>query len=128
MPLLSAHGLALINNPGGYLTEFAQLFFEVRISKEPVTVAGYCFSACTLVLTLPSSQVCATPGTVFGFHSAYVVGLFNKQIYSKSATASMWHSLPERVRREIRKAGWDGLSEHPELIIIPAHKLVRTCE
>ena len=47
------------------------IFFDtLRASKVQIRVTGACISACTLVLSLPRSQVCVTSTAKFGFHLA----------------------------------------------------------
>lgn len=56
-------------DPGGLISAYAARYAALKASGEHVEVVGDCFSACTMVLSLPRSQVCAQPGARLGFHA-----------------------------------------------------------
>lgn len=56
---------------GGYVLKYALAMKKMERSNTRLRFAGRCDSACTLYLGLPSSQVCATPSSAFGFHLPY---------------------------------------------------------
>lgn len=58
------------NDPGGLIAAYLHRYDALRQARTFVVLAGDCMSACTLVLRLPRSQVCARPGARLGFHGA----------------------------------------------------------
>lgn len=90
---------------GGPVWDFLQHFWFVRNSGASVRVEGHCASACGFLLTVfPRHMVCATPGTIFGFHEARSAGA-----YDPAFTEWMFSILyPPQVRDLMRNAGWDG--------------------
>ena len=66
-------GLIVIDDDeGGFLDTYLAWYGRLRTAQVPVRLRGICISACTLVLTLPRSQVCVEPTASFGFHAARV--------------------------------------------------------
>ena len=61
------------NDPGGLIGEYAIKYGDIIKRGEHVHISGYCASACTMVLMLPRSQVCAEPDAIFGFHSPVTI-------------------------------------------------------
>jgi hypothetical protein len=99
--LVAAHALAINNDEGGLIDSYIHKYRVVARSKEPVTIAGECASACTLVLGLvPKKQVCFRPGTTFAFHRAFYRwnGL---KLDSKLWTRRMFLDYTPHVRRWI---------------------------
>ena len=69
--VVCADGAIVIgDDPGGNVQEYLQKYDALRQTHTPVILAGDCVSACSFVLTLPRSQVCALPGSRLGFHGA----------------------------------------------------------
>lgn len=60
------------NDHGGVVDTFAMWYARLRASGAPVVLRGLCESACTLILTLPYSQVCVEPTASLGFHLATI--------------------------------------------------------
>jgi hypothetical protein len=60
------------NDHGGQVDTFAMWYGRLRVSGTPVVLRGMCESACTLVLTLPPTQVCVEPTASLGFHLATI--------------------------------------------------------
>lgn len=114
---------------GGSLSTYLKRFTYVRESGGTFTVDGVCVSACTIGIgVLPPDQICYTPRAMFGFHSAWVQGLYGP-MFSKAGTDLIWKMYPEKLREVLRKHGWDG-GEHPDLIILTGDELegaVRPC-
>jgi len=65
-----SEGLVASGN-GGSVVEFAQRASLARLQNTPVQFRGQCASACTLFLSVPTSQTCIWPGTSFIFHQAH---------------------------------------------------------
>lgn len=122
----SAYDATIIrNDPGGMIGDFIQRYKALDLSRSRVVIDGYCNSACTLITHyVPADRVCVTKTAILGFHSA-----FNPKdnSFAKEATWSMWSIYPERVRRLIRRGGWDGKTEHPDLVEIPGTKIYKRC-
>ena len=59
--------LVVRNDPGGLLTTRLTQIRQLASSGRPVRIEGrYCYSTCTMLITLPGA--CVDPETVFGFH------------------------------------------------------------
>jgi hypothetical protein len=56
---------------GGSIDDFRAELASIEQSHERVRVEGKCYSACTVILSLPRSRICITERTEFGFHAAY---------------------------------------------------------
>jgi hypothetical protein len=54
---------------GGAIVKYALRVAKLRNARSIVRFSGRCDSACTLLLSLPKSQVCITPGATFRFHA-----------------------------------------------------------
>jgi hypothetical protein len=57
------------NNRGGKILRYAVWANKHRQSGKQVAITGSCDSACTLLLSLPPSQLCLGPRASFRFHS-----------------------------------------------------------
>ncbi len=86
------------NDPGGSLPAYRARVDAARASGERVVIDGKCFSACTLWLTLPRTQICATTRAVFGFHWVTDSRL---GLPDRAATEALTDLYPEHVRRFI---------------------------
>lgn len=62
--------LHITRDAGGDFLAYRSQVSGLHSSGERVVIDGLCGSACTMVLNLPASQICATPRGVFVFHSA----------------------------------------------------------
>jgi hypothetical protein len=131
MKLLAAVALAFLsvspalatvhitNDMGGKILKYERFYNDVRYSEQLVIIDGPCFSACSLVAArVPSNRVCITPRAVLGFHSAWYLDRHKRPTYSREATREMWNQFPSRVRQLVRANGWDGVSEHPDMVRI----------
>lgn len=115
------------NDLGGLIQVYMDKYEALRASGDTVKVDGYCDSACTLVTAyIPAHRICVTRKTTFGFHSAYTMD-GKVEVYSRAATQDMWDRFPKEVRAQVRKAGWDGVSKHPEIVDVAGTKLYRVC-
>jgi hypothetical protein len=85
-----------------------------------VVIDGMCASACTLFLTLPSNQICATPRGRFIFHWATDGRL---GLPDRAATERLTDLYPPHVRAAILQRG--GLWLNP--IVIAGPSLVPRC-
>jgi hypothetical protein len=113
--------IRITSDAGGNLAAYQAKVEAVRRSGENVVIDGPCNSACTLWLTLPTSQVCVTPRARFVFHAAINsdTGLPNPR-----ETDALWHSYPARVQIAIGKRG--GLSWIP--VSVPGREVARGCK
>ncbi len=117
------------NHYGGNVAEYIERYSNIRDTGGKVEVRDFCLSACTLVLAfIKPENLCATPGAVFGFHSAHTIGPRGNE-FAKEATRLVWNIYPERVRQVLRDRGWDGDGDqaHPDLLYVPASEFVKTC-
>lgn len=69
LPERSVGSVSIFSNSGGSIGLFALRAAKLRESRTPVRFTGRCDSACTLLLSLPSSQTCVSEGAVFRFHA-----------------------------------------------------------
>jgi hypothetical protein len=86
---------------GGVLIRYATNVARYKKQRQPIRFAGRCSSACTLYLSLPSSQTCIQPGGHFVFHKAY--GASARAI--RMANAYLMRNYPGWVRRWISNKG-----------------------
>jgi hypothetical protein len=100
--------MRIVNDHGGMLGKYYQAFARVRSTGERVVVDGDCISACTMVLGLPSNQICATPRARFGFHAASIVNNAGQPVASAADTQVLWNIYPASVQHWINQHG--GLS------------------
>lgn len=87
--------------PGGNLVEYARQVSVLRSEGAPVQFIGRCGSACTLYLTLPTSQVCLWPGARFEFHAAYGAS----RDFNRWGSEYMMDRYPQWVQTWIRSRG-----------------------
>jgi hypothetical protein len=107
----------ITNDPGGVIDDFQEKYTMLRRAGEKVVVDGPCLSACTLVFALvPKSHVCITPNAVFGFHSARLSHPILGEKFSLNGTGQMWFQYPRKLRAWLTGQGWDGTTEHNDLI------------
>ncbi len=83
MPVPAAppsYAIRLHFDGGGNVGDHLKFFRYIREANVPVQIDGDCVSACTLVLTLPASQVCIFPYGRLGFHLANLNGIDDPEI------------------------------------------------
>ena len=117
----AAHAdLRIRSSPGGWVSDYLQVFARVRQSGERVIIDGPCLSACTLVLsTIPRSRICVTSRAVLGFHAPVVVDENGRKFRSRDVTRAMDASYPPAVRTWIKRHG--GLTQ--DLILLKGREL-----
>lgn len=120
---LSARVLTIKSDGGGWVPWYqAQIKLANQLGNT-FKVDGPCFSACTMVLNLPST--CATDRASFGFHKGYVWGPAG-HIEDPATTEAMWAYYPTGIRRWITQHG--GLT--PEVKVLKGKEmraLVKAC-
>jgi len=89
---------------GGSLGKYLLMFAKIRDSGERVVIDGNCFSACTLVTTLPKDRICITERAVLGFHAGWI-DQTGKQVISSEGTRLLFELYPARIRSWISKHG-----------------------
>jgi hypothetical protein len=98
--------LALGDERGGYVIEYARHAMELRKRGTALHFTGRCESACTLYLSLPHDQTCIAPGASFRFHAPVAATKSASQI----AESYMLSVYPDWVKSWINSKG--GLSRH----------------
>lgn len=69
-PVEAAGSIVRISsNSGGRIGDFMMRLNQYKAQGALVQFAGYCDSACTLLLALPRNNACITTGAVFRFHA-----------------------------------------------------------
>lgn len=116
----------ITDDPGGSIALYRVKYAALAAEGRRVVIDGPCLSACTLVLTLPRDQVCATPRATLGFHSAWAPTADGRRVYSREGTAALWRSYPAQVRAALRRKGWSG-NRHPALVMVRANDFVPVC-
>ncbi len=91
------------NDSGGRIGNYIVRYKHLHNSGQQVVVNGRCLSACTLVLALPRSQVCATTQAVLGFHAAWQPDLNGRPAPSPIGTRALWDLYPPQVRAYLGK-------------------------
>jgi hypothetical protein len=125
-PQAPTPGLTITQDYGGNIVEYIAKFNALKELDGRLRLDGFCISACTLFLgIMPPANTCATPGSFFGFHSAST-GLGT---YADEGTRLLWNIYPKKVQDYLIENGWDGMSHtaHPDLIYVPAGKLMQEC-
>ena len=89
------------NDAGGYLANYVDRVQNLRSCRQRVTFAGRCDSSCTLLLSLPSSQLCITPGAASGFHAPSAP----TESGARAAQAYLMSKYPGWVRNWIASQG-----------------------
>lgn len=114
---------------GGLIEFYKDDYRHVRQSGEDVVIDGFCWSACTFVtIYVPSDRVCVTKRAVLGFHSAWGYDDDKQKVYDPKATEDMWALYPKRVQKLILARGWNGKTEHPDLVKIRGSELYKVCK
>lgn len=96
--------VSISNNSGGNVAAFAIETASYRSAGTMVKFDGRCDSACTLFLSLPTSQTCVSHGAFFRFHSPTAGSARSERI----AQNFMMRKYPGWVRSWI--ASHNGLS------------------
>jgi hypothetical protein len=86
---------------GGVMLKYALRVKKLERRGSLVRLGGYCDSACTLYLGMPSSQVCLLPGATFRFHMPYGSTARNNQI----AAQFMMRNYPDWVQSWLNEQG-----------------------
>ena len=118
----AAHAdLRIRSSPGGWVSDYLQVFARVRQSGERVIIDGPCLSACTLVLsTVPPNRICVTKRAVLGFHAPRLIDRRSgKTARAPEAERIVIDSYPAGVRAWIKKRG--GLTQ--KLILLRGREL-----
>ena len=111
----------ITGDAGGRLDVYQQRVETIRRSGERVIIDGFCNSACTLVLTLPASQLCVTPRASFTFHAVHDAR--TGMPLSGDETYRLWKLYPPRVQLAIGKRG--GLNWVP--VTVPGREVASPC-
>ncbi len=99
---------------GGDIEEFDARYQKIRKSGAKVVIDGLCLSACTIVASLPKSQVCVTSKASLGVHlatSGNERGEYVDYEYTKWAVKKYY---PQPMQDWINSHG--GLEEEPKYI------------
>lgn len=123
---------------GGKVTEFIARISQYRATRTLKVLDGYCYSSCTLYLTLMNDGLlCAKPGTALVFHE-FVKARETTQgdivTYQKvgripaAERRMLWNMYPLHVRQRLSSSWAGGLPEWGNEIIFSARELrVPTC-
>jgi len=95
---------------GGDIDEFTAKYEKIRKSGRKVVIDGTCFSACTIVASLPHDQVCVTPRASLGVHLATTGEDFDTK-YTDWAVKKYY---PQALQDWIKKHG--GLEARPKWV------------
>jgi hypothetical protein len=79
---------------GGAIIDYAMRLAEYREGEVKVRITGRCDSACTLFLSLPTSQLCISENAYFRFHAP----IDDENKIDPVATELMMRKYPEWVR------------------------------
>ena len=86
----SAETVRLANEPGGSIAGRVAKYQQLAARGVMVELSGTCTSACTMVTgIIPSSRLCAWPGTVLRVHGASFNSRRDGRTYNESFTAEM---------------------------------------
>ncbi|SDK41513.1 hypothetical protein [Bradyrhizobium ottawaense] len=134
-----SHALIIEDDPGGIIVDFVKKYSDIRDRGETVVVDGECVSSCTLFLGIvPRQNYCITPNARLGFHTASVKqkmpdGSFTYS-HAEEFSALMWNIYPGKVRKLIKRIGWNGDDSsiaHREIVYVSPRQLgaigIRSC-
>ena len=122
-PVYTGPRVVVTLDTGGDLFDYIKKYNDFREGNTYIRIADLCLSACTVITGVVSDDhVCVSPSALFGFHSA-TEGL----TFSKEGTDLMWNILPKRVQDLVRAAGWDGHTEHQDLVYVKGLDLYQRC-
>ena len=96
-----ARSVSISNNSGGTIARYMLHTADYRSAGTLVRFTGRCDSACTLFLSLPSSQTCVSSGAYFRFHAAYGVSSRSQ----RGAEAYLMQQYPGWVRAWLNRNG-----------------------
>lgn len=108
---------------GGIIGDYLDKYEKIYHAKTRVIVDGECSSACTIVLALPSAQVCATKRAFLGFHAAWRMTESGKIVPAPDGTELLLSLYPNKVKAWIKRRG--GLTE--KMLFIKGSAFIRRC-
>lgn len=115
-----AAAIRIADDRGGRIGTYVERYVELERSGQAVVIDGLCASACTIVLSaLPAERICVTEKARLGFHGAWNAGRGGRRIPNPEATAILYASYPQAVRRWIDARG--GLKA--DLVVLAGAKL-----
>jgi hypothetical protein len=116
--------LVVTRDGGGLLDEYELRWRRAAAARKPIVIDGPCASACTMFLGIvPLRRVCVTRRAELGFHSGATLNRDGSSSFSAYHTRRLWEPLPDAVKDAVRRGGWDGQSEHPDLVVLRGREL-----
>lgn len=117
--------IVITTDHGGSYRDYVARVDQARFSGERVVIDGPCESACTLYLSLPANQICATARGSFAFHAATspAQGPLPALPHAET-TLKVWQAYPPAVQIAIGQRG--GL--WTDVLRFPARRFVRACK
>ena len=102
----------IVNDPGGEVSSYLRMFYEMRATGERIVIDGPCLSACTLLTGIvPRDHVCVTRRAVLGFHAAsYYNDVSPSLVPTRAGTRLVMRLYPPEIRAWINQHG--GLTPH----------------
>lgn len=123
-PAPSVKPFLIGNDPGGEGDDYILMFRRLQASGIPVIIDGLCKSACTIVLSLPPEQVCATPTGRFGFHDIEDDDRGRERVNRQLTLQIARRLYPPKVFELFKTLKFN---KHNDTIDVPALRLVRPC-
>jgi hypothetical protein len=99
------------DHDGGDIDVFAKRYEKIKKSGRRVVIDGLCFSACTIVASLPKDQVCVTPKASLAVHMATTDDGRPDVEYTQKAVKKYY---PQTLQDWIKKHG--GLRTEPKYV------------
>jgi hypothetical protein len=99
------------DHDGGDIDVFAAKYEKIKKSGRKVVIDGLCFSACTIVASLPKDQVCVTPRASLAVHMATTEDGRLDVEYTQKAVKKYY---PPALQEWIKKHG--GLEAEPKYV------------
>lgn len=100
----NARTITVNNDPGGNVLGYAVRVLQAKKDGAQVRINGYCASACTLYLHLPSRQLCVGKNASFHFHAPYIM-VDGKKTVPKSIKSYMMKMYPGWVQSWVNSKG-----------------------
>jgi hypothetical protein len=100
---------------GGSVEEFFDKYEDMRATQRPMEIRGqFCISACTIALSvMPKDRLCATPYTLFGFHTASGGAGFDPEM-----NRVLSGTYPARLLEILKAHGLDFTTPHPDVVFL----------
>lgn len=125
-----AASVIIQNDAGGRIGDYLPSVELLRRSGTKVAFVGYCGSACTLYLSLPSEQLCVTKSAKFLFHRAgplVELSAADAKVVSGAGTRILLKMYPNWVHTWLKSQGGFLTENHMIMPNSYARQFIQPC-